>query len=423
MNAALPRGDPADSAHRLAGRALIVANPAQLPPFHSGGAQVLSRMLRPIVPSDYVTVSFGVAAGEGAPMPELPGKRYRLDTDWSPLHRVPGYPLATIRSIRLYIAEAARRGKILAEVARRERCASIVATSSSTPDFIAATIAARLARIPLAYYLLDDWSQLVAAALPAFRNFASFAQPWLVSRAAATMVISPLLAVELERDYAVAPVVVNHPLPYETVPEVEPVDLPWPHEPGRLSIVFTGRVYDAHYDSLISLLGALELPGMEGATLHVYTASTASELEAHGVRGRMILHAPVPGPQLREIQRDADILLLPLGFATPYPEIVRTAVPTKTAEYLAAGRPILVHAPANSYLATLATRDGAAAVVSSPDPAQLADAIRMIAGDADYRRALIAGALRAALKYHSPEVTTARFRRVLDRIVTEAAAR
>jgi glycosyltransferase involved in cell wall biosynthesis len=128
----------------------------------------------------------------------------------------------------------------------------------------------------------------------------------------------------------------------------------------------------------------------------------------------------VPASELSEVQRDADILLLPLGFATPYPEIVRTAVPTKTAEYLAAGRPILVHAPADSYVATLATRDGAAALVTTPDPADLAAQIRRITNDADYRRGLVRGAHQAALRYHAPEVTTTRFRSVLDRLMTSA---
>ena len=383
-------------------------------------------MLRPIAPTDYVTATFGGLADRAALVPELPGTSYRFETEWSPVTRVPGYPLTTIRAIRLYLAEAARRAKILADLARRERCALIVVATSVTPDFIGAALAAKLARIPLALYMLDDWRQLVAAGLPPLSRFAALAQPQLVSRAAAVMVISPLLASEYVRDYGVSPDVVNHPIPDETVAEpgadAAAAHRPWPHEQGRLNICFTGRVYDAHYDSLISLLRALELPGLENATLHLYTGTPAREVDAHGVRGRMVVHAPLPGPRLRQVQREADILLLPLGFATPYPEIVRTAVPTKTAEYLAAGRPVLAHAPADSYVATLATRDGAAALVTTPDPAQLAAAILRIAGDADYRRALIAGASCAAQKYHSHEVTTARFRAVLDRVAGAASA-
>jgi glycosyltransferase involved in cell wall biosynthesis len=401
---------------------LIVAHAMQLPPYHAGGAQVLSRVLGPIAGSDYVTVSFDRGPDEPKLLPELPGRRYLLDTDWVPVLRGPRYPLKTVRAIRRYLAEALRRGRILAGLARRERCAAILVTSTSTPDVLAAAACAWLARIPLVLYLLDDWHTLVAAANPPLRHVARLAEPWLLRRAAATMVISPVLAADLERDYGIRPIVVNHPVPDETFMTAEPPDLPWPHQPGQISICFTGRVYDAHWDPLINVLKAIELPGLENVTLHLYTGTSARDLEAHGVRGRMVLHAPLPLRELRQVQREADILLLPLGFATPYPEIVRTAVPTKTAEYLAAARPILVHAPANSFVATLATHDGAAALVSSPDPAAVAAQIRRIVEDARYRSDLIVGAHSAALRYHAPGVTVARFREVLDRVMLRAAS-
>jgi glycosyltransferase involved in cell wall biosynthesis len=124
---------------------------------------------------------------------------------------------------------------------------------------------------------------------------------------------------------------------------------------------------------------------------------------------------------LTEVQRSADILLLALGFDTGYPEIVRTAVPTKVVECLVSGRPILVYSPPDSILATIAQRDRAATLVSVPSHTAVADALRRIIDDPRTRDETVAGAWRAAERYHSPKVTSERFVQVINGMMARSA--
>ncbi len=86
------------------------------------------------------------------------------------------------------------------------------------------------------------------------------------------------------------------------------------------------------------------------------------------------------------MQRKADILFLPLGFDTPIPEVIRTASPGKMGEYLASGRPILVHAPADSFVSCYFREHGCGVVVDQSDPGMLSQAIHHILEDTRLRR-------------------------------------
>lgn len=414
------RRETADSVasplHHLSGRVLVCAEPGHLPPFHGGGAQILGRMLAPVDPADYVLVTFGTPELRMGGPPRLRAKRYHLPSaSWPPGHD-PSYPLGWVRARRKFVAEMLYRARLLARIVRRERCAAVLVSSTPAPDLPAAWLASIALGIPLIPYLLDDWRHLVAAGHPAVAGLAAMIEPLVLARSAAVMAISPLLAAELERDWGIATDVVSHPLPIGTSLEQRPTMRPWPARSGEIRLVFTGQVYDAHFDALATILRALEQPGLEQVTLHLYS-SGAERLEGRGIEGRFVVHQPVPPDELAEVQRNADILLLPLGFDTPYPEIVRTALPTKTVDYVVSGRPILIYGPPNSYVAMLARNEGAGGLVAEPDSRAVAREIRRVIEDASYRQELVDGAWATAQRYHSPKVTTARFREVIDRVI------
>jgi hypothetical protein len=65
-------------------------------------------------------------------------------------------------------------------------------------------------------------------------------------------------------------------------------------------------------------------------------------------------------------------------------------------EYLAAGQPILVHAPRDSYLAWYFLLHECGLVVDSHDPAELASAIEQVLGDAHLRREISVRAQKQA---------------------------
>jgi len=75
------------------------------------------------------------------------------------------------------------------------------------------------------------------------------------------------------------------------------------------------------------------------------------------------------------VQRGADILFLPLAFNSPYPEIIKTSAPGKIGEYLAAKKPILVHAPSDSFISWYFRKYNCGLVVDEADPEKLAQEI------------------------------------------------
>jgi glycosyltransferase involved in cell wall biosynthesis len=89
------------------------------------------------------------------------------------------------------------------------------------------------------------------------------------------------------------------------------------------------------------------------------------------------------------IQREADILFLPLAFESPYePVLINTSSTSKLGEYLAARQPILVHAPKASFVSWYFRRNECGLVVDESDPAKLARGIEQILSDESLRQKL-----------------------------------
>jgi glycosyltransferase involved in cell wall biosynthesis len=125
--------------------------------------------------------------------------------------------------------------------------------------------------------------------------------------------------------------------------------------------------------------------------------------------GRVIYHGYLLPDAITEIQRDADILLLPLAFDAPTPEIIRSAATTKLSEYLVSGRPLLVHAPRDSYVASIARDHGFAEVVDEPSEDALGDAIYRLIHEPARRARIVAAAREYALHHYSTSASVDTF--------------
>jgi glycosyltransferase involved in cell wall biosynthesis len=143
--------------------------------------------------------------------------------------------------------------------------------------------------------------------------------------------------------------------------------------------------------------------------LHIYTALPLEFLEANGIRGPVVIHEHVANDRVPAIQKEADVLFLPLAFHSPYPEIIRTSAPGKTGEYLAAGRPVLVHAPPDSFISWYFRHHDCGTVVDRNDPAEVEQALRRILSDAELRRRVSEHARRQAVADFTVEKARAVF--------------
>lgn len=355
-----------------------------LPPSWSGQSVLISRLLEDRAPGEYCLISeheWG-AAGAHEFSRRLPGSYHRLSTEGL-LTR--GQRLHSVQRINSYVL-----GRRIARVARREACGGVLAFSGNLTDLPAGFAASRMLKVPFYAYACDYYSQQHTDARA--RALAERVEPRVLRGARAVIVPNEFLRDELRRRYGVEPVVIRNPCDlgdYEAAP-------PYRAGAGEKRLVYTGAVYEAHFDAFRNLLRAIESLGRGDVRLHLYTAQTEAELAAVGIKGPVVVHGHVATTQVPAIQKQADVLFLPLAFDSPYPEVIKTSSPFKMGEYLAARRPILVHAPADTFPAWYFRRHGCGAVVARLDPDELSGELSRLISDQKLCESLAESAGRRA---------------------------
>lgn len=214
---------------------------------------------------------------------------------------------------------------------------------ASAPPFSALRVAARLARlarVPWIAELRDLWTDNHAYAYPAWRR--SVERQWesrLLSSAAALVTVSEPLAKQLQRFGKPVWEIRNGCDPEDFADLASPEG--FEADTGFLHVVFTGNVYDGHYD-VDSFCAGVGLFVKQGGRLRVHVAGRNSAAlrdaaHRHAVAAHFQFQETVPRTQALAMQRNADVLLAFLwgGDGT---EGVYSA---KLFEYAGAGRPIL----------------------------------------------------------------------------------
>jgi len=294
--------------------------------------------------------------------------------------------LATLRQeVNTLIGRAQYLPALVREIVRivsAERCTAIVACTGNLWYLPAAHAASRALGLPLIVYIFDYYShQHLDGALAS-----TLACDWertILPNAAHVIVTNEVLADELSRRYRITPVVLHNPCDlteYANNPAISRLD-------DKIRIVFTGAVYEAQADALTNLCAALEQMDEPRITLHLYSRFDLQWLERYG--RRIIFHGNLKMEEIVTVQQQADILFLPLAFQSRFhPLLINTSLPSKFPEYLAARRPILVHAPADSFPALYCRQHGCGLVVDERDPGKLAAAIRLLVDDMTLRQQL-----------------------------------
>ncbi len=160
-----------------------------------------------------------------------------------------------------------------------------------------------------------------------------------------------------------------------------------------VTIVFTGMIYGYQIDAIQNCAKAVN--ELDGVCFHIYTQGSREYLEGMGVCGKNVFYfGYLSNDDICRVQNNADILFLPMSFGGKgvNKDIVKTASPSKIGEYLAAGRPILIHAPNYSYVAWYASKYGFGLVVEDQDTNSLIAAIMRLMCDPQLKAKLILNA-------------------------------
>jgi glycosyltransferase involved in cell wall biosynthesis len=369
-----------------------------LPPSRSGQAMVLYRLLSGLPPDSYFLISQQDADGDAAHdqyTNPLEGRHYRLRPGWQlrrGYFRIGRVAVGPTLNALLSLLDIVWFSRQIARYIRLESCEAFVACSANLANLPAAYLASRRCGVRFYAYYFDDylnqWSNSAA------RYIASRFEPLMAAYASGVFVPNEFLYRDIQRRHGVKATIIHNPV---DLAQYDLANADTPPDSGCIQdVVYTGSIYHAQLDAFENLLAAIDLLEGPNTGLHLYSSTASEWLEKQGIRGQIVHHGPVPLSATPAIQQQADVLFLPLAFNSPYPEVIRTAAPGKMGEYLASGRPILVHAPPDSFVAWYFKTYHCGLVVDRPSPEALAEALRRLRDEPETRELVTANARQRA---------------------------
>jgi glycosyltransferase involved in cell wall biosynthesis len=290
------------------------------------------------------------------------------------------------------------------------RCELLLGVSDNGPAIIATYLVARMTRTPYVYYLLDlyrgnrfPWSARWLARLLERRMFTG-AECVVTSNAATAQYYRTRYADRVRLD-------VVHIVTADDAYASEPPAYD-PRPPYVIS--YTGAVYWAQWQAVANGIRAMDLLRDLPVQLRIYCQFPPPELTDMAAGRANVWLGRARSSEMPRIQREATLLLVALGWRTGAPDIVATATPGKSVEYLASGRPMLVHAPEYAYISRHAKKHRLGLVVDEDDPAALARAVRAFLRAPEVGREYVANAREMYRRRHDPDAAAERFVSILN---------
>lgn len=365
-----------------------------LPPAKSGQAIVLFRLLKNIDPKQFILIS--------------PHKYGHIDdnnqngtsTLDSKYYRVPRLPF----SIETYLLKADQIGfrlllklylmfrtMIFVRILKREGCECVVGCSADLFDPYCSYMACKKLQIPFIFYAFDDYvAQYIT------KNELYFSQkygPEILKNAKKILVPNEFLRDYYYERYNINATVIHNPINLEDYKKADPILKEFGEE---RSILFTGAIYEPHYDAFNNLVRAIENLSDLKIVLDIYSdQELPKSIETKKIH--IVYHKHQNNSTMPLIQKEADLLFLPLAFNSPYKDLlIETSSPGKMGEYLAAKRPILVHAPSNSFIVWYFKKYNCGVVAESEDIADLSEKLFQILTNQSLRDEIINNAWQRA---------------------------
>jgi glycosyltransferase involved in cell wall biosynthesis len=265
--------------------------------------------------------------------------------------------------------------------------------------------------------MMDDWPSVMYKSMLAgalLRRRPLHLLQALIDRSACTLAISAAMAEEYRGRYGRDFEYFHNPVDLAMWNRVARSD--W--SPGvPFTLRYTGHVSRSNLSSLLDIARAVESLRSKGrdVVLEVVTRDSDDDWLASMVahEGTTVLPAG-PYADVPSVLATADVLALPYAFGGDGRAYSRLSMPTKAAEYMASGTPILVYAPKDSAVAEYAHQGGFAVLVGMPDADLLARSICLLMDDETLRRRMGEFA-KAQSESHDGRVVRAQFQAVMCR--------
>lgn len=187
-----------------------------------------------------------------------------------------------------------------------------------------------------------------------------------------------------------------------------------PQPPYR--IIFTGHVYWPQEESVLNIIKAMKQLSDLPLTLDMYIPVPPPRIREAIIGHDNITLSSANQDDMPRIQNQATLLFLPLSWNTPSPDIIATATPGKFTDYLASGRPMLIHAPDYAYVSRYAREHDLGIVVDQNDVGQLAKTIRRFLANPAVGQEYIRNSLSIFQKNHEAIKNAEKLTKLLNMI-------
>jgi glycosyltransferase involved in cell wall biosynthesis len=305
------------------------------------------------------------------------------------------YPVRVILTTLILLVSRTTK---LVKLIRKHPVQAIIACTGDVVDIPSAFIASKILGIDFYAYILDDYVYQWAGY---HRSFAKAISPWIFKRSTGLIGLNEYSCAEYIRRYHVDCLMVRNPCTMDTL--TAPINSEWPLQAGKIKIVYTGSIYHANNDCFHNLIMAMDVLESYGVELHIYTDQTVEQLSDQGVLSAKVhIHPQILDSEVFKVQRDADILFLPLAFDSLIPEVIRTSSPNKMGEYLASGSPVLAHVPVDSFVAYYFKKNHCGVIVGESNVDLLCECIKQIINDVELRRNVIFNARACSVRDFNP---------------------
>lgn len=349
---------------------------AEYPPSNLGGGPTLMSRLWKDYPKDrltIVTTSFydSVAPEEGrvdSKRITLPTtkkqapfilKKFQVFFDWCTLH-----------FYLIYLCRLIKKNR-----------PGVIVTVAMGQFFILALLLARITKIPLITIVHDEYVTGKTLSFFGGKTLEKFYFKMAMKASDQVYAVSPAMQTMLAAEYQKKSILQMPAI--EDLPDRKAEEISRGSK-GVVKIFFSGTLNlcrdNIEIIKRMLLEGKLENLNLNrDVELHIYSGSKPEVLEKKIVNTyRVIYHGWASQEVLKKDIQTADILFLPHSFVAASRISVKTSMPTKIADYLAASKPILISAPPESALHDYANTYGFGFLVPDPSLEQHAAAVKSI---------------------------------------------
>jgi len=265
---------------------------------------------------------------------------------------------------------------------------------------------ARSKNLPLHLILHDDWLTSVVA-LKTVQKKASQMFARYYTYAASRLCVSPGMAKRYQDFYGVSGEVLYPIRAHDSPVAIEPVTRV---RTNGFVVGYAGTVNGEGYVRLLcSMASALR---EIGGTLLIYGPLTKERARQIGLDAdNIIVRGLVSSERLIvRLREEADILFVPMSFSATDRVNMELSFPSKLTDYTAVGLPLLINGP--PYCSAIAwgkQNPRSAILVDKNDERVVADTVRSLAQQPNWRRELGAGALAAGERCFSFQILSRQF--------------